>query len=103
VRGCDLLESTPRQIHLYRLLDLPVPDHVHLPMAVDNQGDKLSKRTAAAPIDDDNPLPALWQCLDFLGQQPPVELKTVSLDEFWAWARDNWSLSNVPPRRSLQV
>jgi len=103
VRGCDLLDSTPRQIHLHHLLSLPVPDYVHLPMAVDSKGDKLSKRSHAAPIDDDNPLPALWQCLDFLGQRPPAELKTASLDEFWTWARDNWSISNVPPSQSQQV
>jgi len=103
VRGCDLLDSTPRQIHLHRLLGLPVPDYVHLPMAIDSQGDKLSKRTHAAPIDDNDPLPSLWRCLDFLGQHPPEELKTVSLDEFWSWALDNWSLGNVPPSRSLKV
>jgi len=96
VRGCDLLDSTPRQIYLYRLLGLRVPDYAHLPLAVDSDGNKLSKRDAADPVNEDDPVTTLWRCLDFLGQQPAEELKHASLEEFWAWACKHWSLDRVP-------
>ena len=74
VRGADLLESSARQIWLIEQLGLPVPRYAHLPVAVNAQGEKLSKQTGAAPIDPARPLPLLVQALRFLGQQPPVDL-----------------------------
>ncbi len=44
VRGADLLESTPRQLYLYRLLDLPAPRFYHLPLLLAPDGRRLSKR-----------------------------------------------------------
>jgi glutamyl-tRNA synthetase len=44
VRGDDLLSSTPRQIHLQELLDLPRPDYLHVPLVVDADGERLAKR-----------------------------------------------------------
>jgi|SRR5690348_667636 len=71
VRGADLLESTPRQIRLQRLLGLPTPDYLHLPLALDGEGRKLSKQDNARPVDRDDPLPALRAALAFLGQRVP--------------------------------
>src|SRR6185436_14668207 len=51
VRGADLLESTPRQIYLQRLLGYATPRYLHVPVAIDARGDKLSKHTGARPID----------------------------------------------------
>jgi glutamyl-Q tRNA(Asp) synthetase len=72
VRGSDLLDSTPRQIHLQRLLGLSTPDYLHLPLAVDAEGNKLSKQDRARPVDRDDPLPALRAALTFLGQRLPT-------------------------------
>jgi glutamyl-Q tRNA(Asp) synthetase len=67
VRGADLLDSTPRQIYLQRVLQLPTPAYLHLPLVLDAEGRKLSKQDHARPIDRDNPVPALRAALEFLG------------------------------------
>ena len=67
VRGADLLDSTPRQIHLQCLLDLPTPAYVHLPLVLDTEGRKLSKQDRARPVDRDDPVPTLRTALAFLG------------------------------------
>lgn len=69
VRGADLLDSTPRQILLQRLLDLPTPAYAHLPLAVTQSGEKLSKSWAAAPVDTSDPERTLARALEFLGQR----------------------------------
>ena len=67
VRGADLLSSTPRQIYLQRLLGLPTPGYLHLPLVVDGDGRKLSKQDQARQVDRRDPFPALRAALDFLG------------------------------------
>lgn len=79
VRGADLLDSTPRQIHLQRLLDLPTPEYLHLPLALDAEGRKLSKHDLAQPVDRADPLSALRAALAFLGQRVPVESSPIAL------------------------
>lgn len=99
VRGADLLDSTPRQIYLQHLLGLPTPHYTHLPVAVNAAGEKLSKQTLAPPLDNANPGPLLWLALDFLGQQPPAELRRAGLAELWQWARHHWRTADIPPVR----
>lgn len=72
VRGADLLESTPRQIHLQHLLGYPVPAYLHLPLALDEHGHKLSKHDHARPVDASDPMPALYAALGFLGLHTDV-------------------------------
>jgi|SRR5690348_322179 len=71
VRGADLLDSTPRQILLQRLLGLPTPAYLHVPLAVDADGRKLSKSTDAPPVDLGDPCRTLAAALDFLDQAVP--------------------------------
>jgi glutamyl-Q tRNA(Asp) synthetase len=99
VRGADLLASTPRQILLQRLLGLPAPAYLHVPIAVDANGEKLSKQTQAAPLSDD-PLPtllAVWRFLD----QPRPAAPPATVAEFWATAVAAWNPARLPPVRML--
>ena len=50
VRGDDHVNNTPRQINIYRALGAEVPQFAHLPMILDPDGAKLSKRTGAADV-----------------------------------------------------
>jgi len=90
VRGADLLLSTPRQLLLQRLLGLPQPHYLHLPVVVNTSGEKLSKQTHARPVTDANPGSGLWEALDFLCQDPPEALKGASIKEIWPWALSHW-------------
>ena len=99
VRGADLLASTPRQIYLQRRLGLPTPRYLQLPAAVNAAGEKLSKQTQAAPVDARDPVPALAQVMEFLGQAPPAQLRRATLAEFWNWARAHWDPAHIPRQR----
>jgi glutamyl-Q tRNA(Asp) synthetase len=100
VRGADLLASTPRQILLQRLLGYPTPRYAHLPIAVNEDGEKLSKQTRAAPLAAEEAPLQLWRALRFLGQEPPAALKAESLATLWEWAHAAWRTERVPAQRS---
>ena len=50
IRGDDHINNTPRQINIYEALGAVVPKFAHMPMILDEQGAKLSKRTGAADV-----------------------------------------------------
>ncbi|MGB0128075.1 MAG: tRNA glutamyl-Q(34) synthetase GluQRS [Rhodocyclaceae bacterium] len=99
VRGADLVDSTPRQILLQRLLGLPTPTYLHLPVAVDAAGEKLSKQTRAHPIDTGRPQSAVCAALAFLGHAPPFQPETITLAEIWSWALAHWDPALIPATR----
>ncbi len=103
VRGADLLDSTPRQIFLQRLLGLPTPRYVHLPVAINARGEKLSKQTLAAPIDRSRPAVALVAALRFLGQSPPAGLEHASGRAVLEWAAAHWDRGRIPAHRAIAV
>lgn len=100
VRGADLLDSTARQIWLQQCLGYPTPHYAHLPIAVNEAGEKLSKQTLATALNDNEPVPALWQALQFLGQNPPASLLQSEHGALWQWATEHWSLARVPQQIS---
>lgn len=95
VRGADLISSTPRQIYLQRLLGLTTPAYMHLPVAVNEAGEKLGKQTLAAPVDAGNVSGTLWRALDFLRQQPPGELASCKAEEVLDWAVAHWDSNRL--------
>lgn len=50
VRGDDLLDSTPRQVLVARLLGLRIPEHAHVPLVVGPGGARLAKRHGAVTL-----------------------------------------------------
>jgi glutamyl-Q tRNA(Asp) synthetase len=72
VRGADLLDSTPRQIFLQRLLGFASPGYSHLPLVLGEDGAKLAKSIGSLPLDERAPWPALQAAWRFLGQDPQV-------------------------------
>jgi len=50
IRGDDHVNNTPRQVNIYRALGAPVPRFAHMPMILDKDGAKLSKRHGAAGV-----------------------------------------------------
>ena len=95
IRGADLLSSTPRQIYLQRLLGLPTPAYMHLPIAVNAQGEKLSKQTLAATVDTQNPAAVLLRVLDFLHQSPPADWVNYEPKAILDWAVSHWDTGGL--------
>ncbi|HID81227.1 MAG TPA: tRNA glutamyl-Q(34) synthetase GluQRS [Chromatiales bacterium] len=90
VRGEDLLDNTPRQIHLQKLLDFPTPDYCHLPVVKNELGQKLSKQTHAPALDDRQVAKNLVAALKYLGLQVLNELQQASPEEILAQAARDW-------------
>lgn len=101
IRGADLLQMTPRQQALFQLLGAKSPQYGHLPLAVVKAGFKLSKQNHAAAISQWPAEQVLFRALDFLGQQPPVELLQASIDEIINWACQHWQLNKVPLQQEI--
>lgn len=98
VRGADLLDSTPRQVHLQRLLGLPTPRYLHLPVLVDAATEKLSKQTLAKPVSSDDADDLLDPLLACLGQ-PAAPAGPLASRLQRAVAR--WSPERLPRLRTL--
>jgi len=95
VRGADLLNCTPSQIHVQHSLKLLSPIYSHLPVVVDERGQKLSKQSHAKPIVITESVDLLYKSLKFLGQMPPIELINTNKEEIWNWAKEHWQFDSV--------
>ena len=96
VRGADLLEPTARQIALYRLLGWREPSWLHLPLALQCGGLKLSKQNHAPALPVGKESEQLWLALNFLGQAPDPALRHAPTTELLAWAIGHWRPSTIP-------
>jgi glutamyl-Q tRNA(Asp) synthetase len=100
VRGADLLWSTPRQVLLQRALGFATPRYLHVPVAANARGDKLSKQTRAQPVERGRPVDALVAALRFLGQRVP-EPATPGL--LLAQAATRWDVAAIPRRAAIAI
>jgi glutamyl-Q tRNA(Asp) synthetase len=101
VRGADLLSSTPRQIYLQRLLGYPTPAYCHLPLVVNPDGSKLSKRDSAVSMSAGLDLNRkggrlIFVALEFLGQSPPDDLRHAPAAELLVWAAASFEPGLIP-------
>jgi glutamyl-Q tRNA(Asp) synthetase len=81
VRGEDLLDNTARQIYLQQQLNYPQPHHLHLPLVLDGNNEKLSKQTNATALTCNTPgeaLQALQAAARHLGLDEPALFKNSS-------------------------
>ncbi len=96
VRGADLLDSTPRQILLQQALGLPTPTYAHLPLLLDEGGQKLGKSLAALPLDAGDPLPAMRLAWRVLGQPAEAVAGAGSAEDFLRRALPAWEPARIP-------
>jgi glutamyl-Q tRNA(Asp) synthetase len=88
VRGADLLDSTARQIYLQRCLGVSTPAYLHVPVIVNELGEKLSKQTGATALDTGAPLVELTQAAKHLGLHPSP---AGSLEAFFSDVTAQWA------------
>jgi glutamyl-Q tRNA(Asp) synthetase len=91
VRGADLLDSTPRQIYLQRVLGLPTPRYLHVPVLRNELGEKLSKQTGATAVTAASEAEALLALLDAARGLGLPLAPADSLPAFWAAAIPAWA------------
>ncbi|MGL5148805.1 MAG: tRNA glutamyl-Q(34) synthetase GluQRS, partial [Plesiomonas shigelloides] len=100
VRGADLIETSVRQLSLFRQFGEKAPQFLHLPLACAEPGFKLSKQNHATPVDKTKPLPALRAALRFLGQ---TEAQGDSVTELLSSAIGHFTLASIPRSREILI
>ncbi|QTO53565.1 tRNA glutamyl-Q(34) synthetase GluQRS [Duffyella gerundensis] len=96
VRGADLIEPTVRQIALYEQFSWPAPAWLHLPLALNPDGNKLSKQNHAPPLPTGDPRPTLVNALRFLGQTVSTSWQDLSLSQLLEQAIVVWDRRSIP-------
>lgn len=85
IRGDDHISNTPKQIALYQALGLKLPVFAHIPLIVDKERKRLSKRAGAQPAgyyrEQGYFAPALLNYLSLLGWSPKNDREVVSEKE----------------------
>ncbi|RYZ79905.1 MAG: tRNA glutamyl-Q(34) synthetase GluQRS [Moraxellaceae bacterium] len=92
VRGADLLDNTARQIWLGWCLNLPMLSYCHIPLAMNEHGQKLSKQNLAKPLDLIQAPQLIQQALQALNQ-PNVDVD--SPKNMLAQAVGQWDIGRV--------
>ncbi len=103
VRGADLLDSTPRQIYLQQCLSLSTPEYIHIPVATDKTGRKLSKSDQDDIAINHRPVEILLFALRFLGQDLPPQMLRGNPESVLSWAIEHWDIESVPKQTSQHI
>ncbi len=104
VRGADLWPETPLQCLLQKLLDLPQPRYLHIPVLTDHLGRKLSKQNRAPAVGQDCPAaPLLCTLLSALGIKIEPQWQHQPVQVILKHALDRWDPHNIPRSTSLHL
>lgn len=101
IRGVDLLPVSAGQLAAFALLGGQPPVLGHVPVANNELGQKLSKQHHAPPLEPKRAGTNLWYALDFLQQQPPVELRGAAPETVLEWARSHWRPERIREREGV--
>jgi glutamyl-Q tRNA(Asp) synthetase len=101
IRGCDLLEPTARQLTLFKTLGHQAPQYGHIPLAMTQQGYKLSKQNKAPALNLEHPQKTLINALTFLGQKTPEGLQHESIENIIKWAISKTDFTNIPKQQKI--
>jgi glutamyl-Q tRNA(Asp) synthetase len=102
VRGVDLLDSTAAHVHLQNVLGLGTPEYWHVPVVVNEGGQKLSKQTGAPAIEAYDAATAVT-VLQLLGIAVPAELAGERPGVLWQWALERFHLDALRGKRELAL
>ena len=103
VRGADLLDNTPRQIYLQRVLGLHTPQYAHVPVLLEPDGRKLAKSARSVHLEVDSAISQLYRVFELLNLSPPMEFMTAKIPDAWRWAIRQWTNAPILRHLSLQL
>lgn len=105
VRGSDLLFATPKHLLLQRALGFPTPRYLHLPIATNTLGEKLSKQTKAPALDSRRASDNLVDALVALGQMSDAsvarDLRCESPASILGFSIPRWNRGALPRRATF--
>lgn len=101
VRGADLLEPTGRQCAIYQVLGANEPSYLHLPLALDSNGRKLSKQNHATAIDVTHRQALLHQAFAFLGHPVPPSWQLLAPQQLLQAMTTHWNIEQLPINNSV--
>lgn len=92
VRGCDLLQSVPQQLYLYGLLGLKAPQFTHIPLLVNEDGQRLSKRDKSLDLGELSKHMTAQQIIGWLAYvigviDKPEPIEAVDLVPMFDWGK----------------
>jgi len=102
VRGSDLIQSTPRQVYLHKLLNFDIPEFSHIPVATKLQK-KISKSYGDGIIIEGNEIEIWLKCLAFLNQPMEKLSNSMSLENIIHEAILCWTKSLIKPLREIEI
>ena len=103
LRGADLISSTFNQLILHKSLNFNPPFYSHIPVVENRDGKKMSKSEDALLEFNKSKLSVLYVALDWLGQNPPAEMKNESNQIIIDWAIKNWCPKDIPQLLSKSI
>lgn len=103
VRGSDLIDTTLSQLFLFRVLDAPSPDYLHIPVAATKPHFKLSKQNHAEPLNKQKSIENTQNALLFLGFPANQVLDCTSICDLLDYAISNWTIKRIPKQSEVLI